>query len=94
MGKNNHNQVELLNWTMTPWLMNGQGGWKQQPVILIEGQVPFFADTPQPYIEKLREMHSDKTLAKGPNWTYIGQLKDGMEQVWDVGLVTLVRGEA
>lgn len=64
--------------------MNGQGGWKQQPIILIEGQVPFFADHPQAYIDKLQEMHDDITLVRGLFNTLIGQLKDGMEQSWEV----------
>jgi len=82
MSKNNHKQAELKNWTMTPWTMNGRGGWKQQPVILIEGETPFFAAHPKAYIEKLREMYADKTLLRGPFWTTIGQLKDGMELAW------------
>ncbi|GAJ22428.1 unnamed protein product, partial [marine sediment metagenome] len=38
---------KLLEWHLTPWRMNGHGGWKEQPIILIEGQEPFFADNPQ-----------------------------------------------
>ena len=63
--------------------MNGQGGWKQQPVILIEGQVPFFADHPEKYIEKLEAMHDDPTLMRGPFFACIGQFKDALEQVWE-----------
>lgn len=80
----------MKTWSVTQWLMNGQGGWKLQPVILIEGEVPFFADHPSTYIKKLQEMHEDKTLMRGPFWTLLGQLKDAMEQAWDVGLVPLV----
>ena len=80
----NHNKVkELLNWSLTPWLMNGQGGWKQQPVILIEGQVPFFADHPDAYIEKFEEMHDDPALMRGQFYTLIGQFKDALEQAWE-----------
>lgn len=80
----------MKTWTVTQWLMSGQGGWKQQPVILIEGETPFFADHPAAYIKKLREMHEDKTLTPGPFWTLIGQFKDAEEQAWDIGLVPLV----
>lgn len=73
-----------LEWQMTPWTMDGQGGWKQQPVILIEGQAPFFADHPQGYIDKLQKMHDDPALAQGSFYTLIGQLKDAMEQFWGV----------
>jgi len=71
-----------LEWHLTPWVMNGQGGWKQQPVILIEGRVPFFADYPEDYIAKLQEMHDDPTLARGSFYTLIGQFRDAMEQSW------------
>ena len=70
--------------------MNGLGGWKQQPVIIIEGQIPFFADHPKEYIRKLKEMYADKSLMRGPFWTTIGQLKDGMEQSWNVLVVPVV----
>lgn len=63
--------------------MNGQGGWKQQPVILVEGQVPFFADHPDAYITKLQEMHDDKRIARGQFYMSIGQFKDALEQVWE-----------
>ena len=75
---------EPLAWTITPWLMNGRAGWKQQPVILVEGRTPFFADHPDAYIETLQEMHGDPLLAKGAIWTYIGQLKDALEQAWNL----------
>ena len=78
MKKNNH----TLEWQLTPWTMNGQGGWKQQPVITIEGRIPFFADHPQAYIDKLQEMHDDPTLARGAFYTLIGQLRDAKEQAW------------
>ena len=73
---------KLREWHVTAWQMNGQGGWKQQPIILIEGQAPFFADHPQVYIDKLEEMSKDPTLVKGQFHTLAGQLEDAMEQYW------------
>ena len=73
---------QLLEWHLTPWTMDGNRGWKQQPVILIEGQPPFFADHPKDYIEKLEEMSNDPSLIKGAFHTMAGQLKDAMEQHW------------
>lgn len=75
-------KLKLLEWHLTPWTMNGQGGWKQQPIILIEGRTPFFADHPDDYIIKLQEMHDDLVLARGSFHTFIGQLKDATEQYW------------
>jgi len=76
---------ELLEWHLTPWTMDGHGGWKQQPVILIEGRIPFFADHPEDYITKLQEMHDDPTLTRGSFHTFIGQFKDAVEQFWTSG---------
>lgn len=73
----------LLNWSLTPWQMNGQGSWTTQPVILIESQVPFFADHPDEYIKKLQKMHDDPALMRGPFYTFIGQFQDALEQVWN-----------
>lgn len=75
---------KLLEWHLTPWTIDGHGSWKQQPVILIEGQIPFFADHPDNYIAKLQEMHDDLTLARGQFYTLIGQFKDATEQFWGV----------
>mgnify|MGYP007108819901 CR=1 FL=1 len=66
--------------------MNGQGGWIEQAIILIEGQTPFFADHPDAYIAKLEQMHSDPLIAQGIFWTYIGQFKDALEQHWNKGV--------
>jgi hypothetical protein len=74
----------LLEWHLTPWQMDGHGGWKEQPIILVEGRVPFFADHPQDYIDKLQELHDDPALAPGCFHTLIGQLKDAMERSWGV----------
>lgn len=73
---------KLLEWHLTAWTMDGKGGWKQQPIILIEGQPPFFADHPQAYIDKLEEISTDPTITKGAFHTMADQLKDAMEQVW------------
>ncbi len=75
----------LLEWHLTPWTMTGERSWKQQPVILVEGQIPFFADHPDEYIAKLQEMHDDPAIARGSFYTSIGQLKDAMELVWSKG---------
>lgn len=89
MGKNHKKGQSLLVWGLTPWQMNGQGGWTRQPVIVVEGQVPFYADHPQAYIGKLQEMHDDPTIARGSFFTCIGQLQDAMEQAWDMKEVLL-----
>ena len=74
----------LLEWTITPWKMNGQGSWEGiAPVILVEGRDPFSADHPQALIDKLQELHDDPLLARGDFYTLMGQLKDKMEQAWD-----------
>ena len=73
----------LLIWSITPWLMNGHRGWNQQPVILVEKQVPFYADHPDAYIQKLQALHDDPTIARGNFHASIGQLKDALEQAWD-----------
>lgn len=75
----------LLEWHITAWKMNGHGGWTEQPIILIEGQLPFFADHPQAYIDKLEEMSKDSILIKGLFHTFAGQLKDALEQFWTSG---------
>ena len=63
--------------------MNGKGGWTEQPVILVEGEVPFFADHPEEYIAKLLELHDRSDLEPGLFWTFIGQFKDKIEFYWD-----------
>ena len=75
---------KLLEWQLTPWKVDGKGRWKQQPVILIEGEIPFYADNPQPYIDKLEAMSKDASLIKGSFYTFIGQFKDAFEQRWYV----------
>ncbi len=78
------NHKAKLNWSLTPWQMNGKGGWITQPVILVEGRQPFFADPPSAYIEKLQEIHDDATIARGAFYACIGQLKDAQEQAWEI----------
>ncbi len=75
---------KLLEWHFTPWRMDGHGSWKEQPIILIEGEAPFFADHPQVYIDKLEEMSRDPRLIKGAFHALSGQLKDALEQGWAV----------
>ena len=84
MNRTQRKHPKSLEWHLTPWTMDGKEGWKQQPIILIEGQPPFFADHPQPYIDKLEEMSKDPTLIKGAFHTLAGQLKDALEQYWEV----------
>ena len=86
-GKVNNNHRELLTWSITNWLMSGKGTWKTQPVILIEGEIPFYADNPQPYIDKILTMHDDPTLMRGAFYTLIGQLQDAQEQVWNLEVI-------
>ncbi len=83
------NQRPKLSWFVTPWSMSGQGRWVQQPVILVDGQEPFYADHPNDYISKLEELHDNPEIGRGQFYSYIGQLKDGLEQVWDVKEVVL-----
>ena len=86
--------VAPLQWTITPWLMNGQGGWTQQPVILVEGRIPFFADHPDAYIAKLLELHDDPALTRMMNlYTLIGQFKDALEYYWNPGAKEVVAHE-
>ena len=79
---NKRNGKQKLNWTVTPWEMNGLGGWKQQPVILVEGREPFYTDHPDEYIAKLEELHTDLSLLRGAFYTFIGQFKDGLDNAW------------
>ena len=76
----------LLEWTITPWKMSGQGTWEGiAPVILVEGREPFYADHPQILIDKLQELHDDPLLTRGDFYTLMGQLKDKLERFWQVG---------
>jgi len=75
---------KILEWHLTSWSMDGKRGWKQQPIILVEGQVPFFADHPQAYIDKLEEMSKDSALLRGAFHTMVGQLQDALEQSWSI----------
>ena len=74
--------MELLEWHLTAWKVNSKGGWRQQPIILIEGREPFFADHPDDYIRKLEEMHDDPLIARGTFYTLIGQFKDTIDLTW------------
>ena len=71
--------VEPKEWIITPWQMNGHGGWKVQPVILVEGREPFFANHPDDYIRKIEALHDDPEVYRGEFNTMIGQLKDALE---------------
>ncbi len=84
MPKKQGNHQAKLHWAVTPWVVNGQCGWKQQPVILVEGREPFYTDSPHDYIAKLEELHDDPTVEHGQFYTLIGQLKDALELAWDV----------
>lgn len=75
-------QKAKLEWSITPWLMSPEGGWKTQPIILVEKRRPFFADHPKDYIAELERLHSDPELSSGPFNTLIGQFKDALELTW------------
>lgn len=83
-----NNGKVLTEWQLTPWLMNGKGGWRQQPAITIEGQATFLADHPNDYINKLQQLHDDPTMMRRPFYTLIGELKDGLEQFWQINRET------
>lgn len=51
-----------------------------QPIVLVDGDPPFFADHPQQYIDKLWELHARTDLKPGTFHTMIGQLQDVLEQ--------------
>ena len=74
-------QVKRLEWTITPWKLDGEGKWVEQPVILVQGRRPFFSDNPQDYISELERMHADPSIQAGMFWTNIGQLRDGLELI-------------
>ena len=71
-------------WQLTPWQMNGEGSWKQQPIITAEGVRPFFADHPKDYMKRLKEMHAGPSFARGQFHMLIGELRDGLEQAWNL----------
>ena len=80
---------KLLNWSITAWQMNGQEGWTTQPVILVEGRKPFYADTPEEYIAELERLHDDPALLRLQTlYAIIGQLKDAREYSWQVNRET------
>ena len=75
----------LLNWEITSWQMNGREGWIKQPIILVEGRTPFFADHPQAYIDELVALRNDPALLPFIAFhTVVGQLQDGLEWFWKV----------
>ena len=78
-----------MDWQLTAWRMDGNGGWAQQPIITAKAQKPFFADHPDLYVEKLQEMHDDPLFARGPFYTLIGKLKDSADHAWDLRLATV-----
>ena len=80
----NAHKIKPKQWSLTPWQMNGQGGWTQQPIILVEGEKPFYDDHPDAYIAKLEELHDDVTIERRKFWTLIGEFKDALERYWNV----------
>ena len=41
-------------WRLTPWQVAPEGGkWSQQPFLCVDDEPPFYADHPQPYIDRL-----------------------------------------
>lgn len=72
--------VHATEWWVTPWSIADSGhDWKQQPIILVVGEPPFFASHPAPYIAKLEEMRADQRLMRGPFNQLVGQLKDALD---------------
>ena len=72
-----------LDWQVTPFTANPEGGWANQPVILVPGKQPLFFDTPEEYITELERMHDSILFARGLFHTVIGQLQDGLENAWE-----------
>ena len=73
-------------WQLTNWTTKPESGWQQQPVIMVDGQVYFFGNHPQEYIDALELMHRDASFVQGPFHALIGQLQDELERVdWPVG---------
>jgi len=72
----------MIPWTITPWEMDGRGGWKTQPIILVEKEQPFTADRPEGYIQKIQELHDDPAIMRGAFYTLIGQFRDNQELYW------------
>lgn len=75
----------MLEWTVTPWRVE-RGRWAAlgQPIVLVEGEPPFFAAEPQAYIDKLIELYERADLVPGPFHRLIGEFKDLLEQqLWE-----------
>ena len=77
-----------LKWNVTPWTPYSDGhGWVSQPIILVEGRKPFFADHPAAYVAELERLHGDELLIRGNFYRLIGEFKDELDRVdwgpWD-----------
>mgnify|MGYP001608248677 CR=1 FL=1 len=76
----------MKSWFLTQWSLNSTGGWLMQPVIIVDGESPFIADTPQGYIDKLQSLHDREDIQRGTFYTFAGQLKDCLDQSWGVAV--------
>ena len=70
---------ENLSWSVTEWLSDCKGGWVNKPVIFIEGQEPFMADTPEEYIVKLQELHDNPLFGGRHFHARMGEFEDASE---------------
>jgi len=69
--------------TVPPWRTNPDGSWAQQPVVLVEGEPAFVADTPEEYavhIMELRARYQQGELLWGPFHATTGQFLDESER--------------
>lgn len=77
--------VEPINWVLTSWTPDGNRGWILQPVILVENLPPFYGDDPLAYIDHLRLLRNNGSIANGHFNRYIGEFLDCLDYSWDVG---------
>ena len=71
------------HWTVTVWRTNPDGSWSQQPVVLVEGEPAFMADTPAEYATHITQLHARwerGELLWGPFRTTAGQFLDESER--------------
>lgn len=73
---------------LAPWKAHAEGrGWVTQPIIVVQGRTPFFADHPAAYVAELEKLHADKLVRRGKFHTLIGEFQDEMDRAdwgsWD-----------
>ena len=75
--------IGARHWTVTLWRTNPDGSWSQQPVVLVEGEPAFMADTPAEYATHITQLHARwerGELLWGPFRTTAGQFLDESER--------------